>query len=390
MITRRNFLKRYGIRRGIELASAIPLIGVLFKNAADNGRYNEINYENAISQKKSAAVEIYAGIHPSFSASLENLVKVYNDKYYNSHTEISTGMDMKGNLNVTTRTVWEWEEPDNVPDHKVIAAWRNNQNTIGKRSDNLVSGKLLDCDKVGEIYVEDAYTNRTFQIIMSGIVFGGEAALLLGYEELMALKGYHDRFPGKKRDMSLGKIVEMTNSPEQLARRAFLKIGSGLVAAGTAYLVDSANKNRFNKERYNLESELLKMKGIGNYSDEVAFGRYFGETPKEYIIELEGKLEILRESIKSRIEEKEVAAAMEDTVSKGTAYVKQLKEYFTDGIPKEMGIFAKDGLFTDYIGKLKMRSGGTDLILEGLAVGAVLAGTLIPGEIYNSMKSEEN
>ena len=135
---RRNFLAR-----GLELASAVPLIYLLKENFDASRKYSQADISGALVEDKPNILVQFRDMQKDYDLLLENLVNEYRDEYYRSHTGVYTTTDSKGNIKFNTHTVWDWEEPNNVPDHSVVYSWRDNQDDFFNKIDLLVSQQLL-------------------------------------------------------------------------------------------------------------------------------------------------------------------------------------------------------------------------------------------------------
>ena len=264
-LKRRRFLAR-----GIELASTIPLVGVLASNFNKSRDYYEANNSEAGLEEKTDVIKTFYNMQHGFRDSLVQLFREYNRAYYNSHIEIYTTLDAKGNPTTSTRTVWRWEEPRNVPDHRIIRSWRDNQNQLSDKINFLISSPLVDASKLDNIIIEEKQAGKLGQGILNLGVYGSQIGLLLGYEEILASVGHSGK------GLSFSEKVRKMNTEKQISRRSFFKIGAALAGACVAWKVGKYNDEKLEKGESVLKKEVEVAMSLGDCPSENSFQSYFG------------------------------------------------------------------------------------------------------------------
>ena len=375
--SRRDFLAR-----GVELASTLPLAGLLVYNFLDSRSYYVVNSDKAVAIEKPAAIG-FCSLGNEFAASLENLCRAYKDEYYVTTVEPSTCINADGEAEFCLETTSDWEEPNNVPDHSVVFGWRDQQKKFQEGCLYLSSKPIVDGSRMDQITVDKKHTSKWFQRLSSAGVFGTEIALLLGYEEI----GAHFSYNGYR--ISLSEKVHNINTESQIRRRSFFKVSAALAGAGAAYALSQHNQRKAIEGKNELEAEIKTLLGQVNVSNSESFRRYFHTTPEKLITNTTNYANKSKEIIGNNIASSKVTAAFHNVVSAGEKYFKELERFFKTGVPNELATLTTYGHITrklDGSSSQNKLNTSLGLVLEGLAVGGTMAAILIPAEYINSKK----
>ncbi len=373
--------KRNFMGRGLELMSTLPLIGILYSNFKNSRIHYGINTQEATSSKNTQIIDKFKNIGQGFSESLENLSQDYNSQFHTTELEFKTYVGYDGKMKSGLKPVTKWREPDNVPNHNRVSSWKNNKDDLNSKLSYLQSHPLLDKDKLRGIYINEEKMGALSQSFLNTVLYGGELALLLGYEEIMAMFSYSGP------NASLKEKVEATNTTEQIKRRNFIKICGA--TAGTLTALHLKNKytiktdNQVGELRENIQD--AKQIVINTPANE-AYKLYFGNTPTGLIKEVGGILQEVDSSLKSGVENEQVKASLGEFYENGVTYLTDLEGFFKDGIPEDFGQIVKLGHATktlEKISKEQRKGSTTDFVLESLIVGGAMASIIVPGEIVN-------
>jgi len=379
-----SFKRRRLLAKGIEMAAAMPLIGVLANNFLKSRNYSQVDNSEALVYEKPDTLKQFYNLQHSFRNSLTRLYEEYDQAYYVSHLETRISTDSKGNMTTTMVTVWDWEEPRNVPNHRVISSWRDYQDQITNKTQFLVSNPLIDINKLDNLRVYDKEANKFGQAVLNIGIYGAGTGLLLGYEEILASLRHPGHFG---RNMFLSDKVREMNTDKQISRRSFFKVGAAIAGVGVAYKVGKNNQEKLGQGREKLENEIEKSNSFGDVNPDTAFQSYFMATPNSLINKAENCVNTLKSTLLSRVKNKRVRGAFEGVVRQGEQYAQSLRQYFADGVPFELGFISKCAKTTNAIEDIssEQRTGaGCGILLEGLAAGGVMAAILVPAEIINN------
>lgn len=368
-----NMNRRRFLARVVELASTLPLAGILVSNFLKSRDYYESNSSKAKLDEKSDVISPFCNMQNDFRNSLEQLYKEYKQAYYNSHIEPYPTIDPKGHVQIDMRTVWRWEEPRNVPDHRVISSWRDYQYSLFEKNNFLISSPLVDASKVRDIAIEKKQAGKIGQGVLNFGVYGAEIGLLLGYEELLA----------KARDE---KVSEM-NSDKQITRRSFFKVGAALAGACAAWKVGKYNENKLERGKLKLEKEINEAWDLGDSSAESSFKNYFQIGYKDLINQVRDNAAVSKNTLAENIREERVRDSFQNVAEQAEHYVSKLEEFFSDGVPSDLGFIARCGSITKKLAQISSDEkiyASSGILLEGLAVGGIMAAVLLPAEIINN------
>lgn len=335
--------------------------------------YYESNSSKAKLDEKSDVISPFCNMQNDFRNSLEQLYKGYKRAYYNSHIEPYPTIDPKGHVQIDMRTVWRWEEPRNVPDHRVISSWRDYQYSLFEKNNFLISSPLVDASKVRDIAIEKKQAGKIGQGVLNFGVYGAEIGLLLGYEELLA----------KARDE---KVSEM-NSDKQITRRSFFKVGAALAGACAAWKVGKYNENKLERGKLKLEKEINEAWDLGDSSAESSFKNYFQIGYKDLINQVIDNAAVSKNTLAEDIREERVRDSFQNVAEQAEHYVSKLEEFFSDGVPSDLGFIARCGSITKKLAQISSDEkiyASSGILLEGLAVGGIMAAVLLPAEIINN------
>lgn len=364
--------RRNALARVMELASTLPLVGILWKNTIERRSYYEIDKSGAINVEK---IEIpkFLDMTGSFLSSLENLCKEYYNEYHECHTVTSACPDGKGGVTTCTSTECNWIEPKNVPKHGVVYEWRDEQKELAEKINYLRTKPVINGESLKNIKVVKRQTGKVGQGILNVAMYGSEIALLLGYEEIAA----------HIQDTS----VEYMSTPSQITRRSFFKGIAALAGAGAAYKLGGKNKEKNEKGKDQLEKEVLTLPSMVKISNDGAFLRYFESKPEQIIKNIENYVQVSKETLGKNVRNGNVRNAFENVVLAGERAVAELKQYFKEGIPQDLGTLANFGHVTKIVDGLsaeKKSEAWEGMVLEGLALAGVMAAIIGPAEYINS------
>jgi hypothetical protein len=178
--------------RTIELAAMLPLGGLVLSNVSNSRAYYEIDTTRARAAESIPVVGRFARLHQNFADTLQRLGRAYEDAYHNSHIEYRPvtrthySTDANGNTRTWTtiemepHTVWTWDEPSSVPSHHQVFEWSRQVQSLAARAGELEKLPIVDGRKLSDITVEERSVSKAFQGWMSGLIYTGEAVLLLG------------------------------------------------------------------------------------------------------------------------------------------------------------------------------------------------------------------
>ncbi len=366
-IKRRNLLAR-----GIELASTIPLIGLLVNNFMTKKKYYAIDTSQATYGEKFPLIQEWHELHTKLKGSLDKLWNAYEDAYHIQHTRVVPSINSEGNLYLRTETYYSWEEPENVPNHSVIESWLSAEDTLGKNLEYLAIHPLIDKRSFDKVRVSRKDLSRVSQGVVSTLMYGTEIGLLLGYEEILA--HIHN------------KRVKEINSESQIKRRSFLKIIGALAGGGAAYLIGEHNHKVVEESRGDLEKELENINSLADVSSEEAFRRYFSESPETIISRIGEYQKTIDNTLNKNVQNKKVREKFEKLRVLCNNYYSYLSNVFQQRIPEELSELTNFGHITQKLEKIskkkKMRA-GLGILLEGAAVAGAMAAVLVPGEYIN-------
>ncbi len=361
-MNRREFLHG-GIGRALELASTIPLMYVAGKNFFEARQYYGIDISGAIpiEQKQNPR---FCEMGNEFRNSLDDLYDAYKEEYLKTHTRLVSHTDGNGHIFFSTETYTVWEEPSNVPDHTVVYNWKDKQNDLLKKTSYLTSEQLIDGTKLERIVIDKRDASRAGQGAISMLLYGGEVALLLGYEELTGLKE--------------------SSSKGQTNRRSLFKIGAAGVGAYIASKIYGYNKgkNELSKGEFDKKIKELHV----NISKDGSFSRYFNDSPSMVIDEVNRVLIASKETLNNGIKSPKVQSMFQRAFESSENHLSELRSYFANGVPDDLADFARDGYITQQLKSLSSSAKNrayTGIVLEGLAVAGAMAALLVPAELIS-------
>jgi len=374
--------RRRFVSRGLELLSAVPLVWLLGKNFNNNRAYYAVNASRALMDERPEVVQEFAGIHEGFQGSLDRLASAYGDAYHNSELEYGTWLGMDGEMKSGMRSVTKWREPEDVPKNDVVSGWKGDQDKLAERAGHLVSGEIIEGAKFDRLSIDEERAGKLGQGALSVGIYGASVLALLGYEEAAAALSYSGR-----EQLSWGDRVRAVNSPKQIRRRSFIKIGAALLGAGVAKKIGDYNGRKLREGEVALAGELDSAKTRLEESAEDSFKRYFEVGSGDLVGRVSESVQLARTTLEGGVEDEGVRAALQDVVKTGEVYAGGLRQYFDDGVPADLGRVSNYADITSTVteaSRVQAENAGSGAILEGLGVAGTMAALIIPAEIINS------
>lgn len=381
-MSRRGFLG-LSTTKLIEIASVGPLVYLIANNFMESKQYDEIMFDDTINTNTPGEVRALNSITKDICNALDTLYNKHHDEFRESRQVVTYGTDDEGNLTTDWDTEYYWDEPSNIPDNYQISSWQNHYNGIHKKTNFLANHKLVDPNKVDSINIDKKESDKTVQGIISGVVYGTEIVLLLSYEEFIAKAQENSYY---NRGKSMKQLVEETNSPAQIKRRSFFKVGAALTAGFVASKISNYNEERAVEGKKDLEKtveEIREMKYKPVTSEET-FSKYFGKTALELKREVANLKNVAHSSAIKSSQYRGVTYAYSNLERVCDNYLQSFDTIFASGIKRDFKDILTGATITEQIEENKT-SINTNLgvFLETLAVGGTLAAILTPAEYIN-------
>lgn len=387
---KQEFGRRKFFARAVELASTIPLIGLLAKNFVESKSYYGLDLSNAM-LAKSQVVYDFSNAHVNVTEYIDNLWTAYDEEYEEARTETEVyyTYDKDGNAtpHYRTHTYYVWVEPSNVPSHEKVAAWQTAQHDLADKCNYVKSTKIVDGSKLQDVEIDKKEASKLAQGAISTLMYGGEIALLLGYEELLDLDSKWEKVNTRKVPSGMKKEAVQ----QKTTRRSFLKVGAALLGGGAAFAVGGFNSNLAEGGKDRLEAKIQDLSESTNVTNEKAFERYFGFTYQQLMTRIESIVNTSDGALNTGVSNDRVRKSFENLSKAGHAYLDYLGRLFSAGVPDDVGKALNYAYVTKQIEQTvasERNVPGLGLLLEGLVVGGVLAAVLIPGEKLNRKKAE--
>ncbi len=366
--------------RIVELASTVPLAALAWYNLQRRRTYHEVDMSGALQVEEDHVLSDLAAAESPWAGSLNTVSRQYRAAYHKSRVETYMGTDSKGHMKIKTRTVYYWDEPAGLPSHTTIEHHRSRAATLEERCKHLASIKSIDPALANNLVVKQNQNSTTFDGVTTVGVYGLLIAGLLGYEEAHAAIAHEgERTTIKER-------VMQDNTPAQLTRRSFLKIGATLAGAMVAYGVRSHNDEVCDEGKKTLKAGIDNTIAKTDVPPGVVFSQYFGKSPADIIVDVDTAVQDAESALTRGVAHQGVRDAFTNVVTVGKAHAAQLRTTFADGVPNDMGQAMAYALATESLEQQSGDAGSrakTGLLLEGLAVTGVMAAVLVPGEIVN-------
>ncbi len=211
------------------------------------------------------------------SESLGNLEDFWNDAYYKSRTESYVYLDAdSGEVKLGTRTVYDWEEPDELTargvNHGSIGYWnrtiQNLDSLFSKLKKVLPDAPVLEVQRDPYQFTPVAIDQGTRNMVTT-LGFGVSTGLFAFYEEIAAKSG----------------LSEL--SSKGIKRRSLMKLGAGLFLAskvqGLQQSIASNNSGLLNNVEQYTKSVVAEL-ALDNPQ---IFERYFGDSVDSIMADLE-------------------------------------------------------------------------------------------------------
>ena len=373
--------RRRFIARGLELLSAVPLVGLLVSNSVKQNSYYEADLAPAMSDPTSPLAGNLRELQAQYTQKVRDVAQAHRDAYYRSHVETYPSMGADGNMTLETRVVYRWEEPSNIPNHAVIDRWRRNQIDLARKLSFVAGQPVLDIEKTRSIRLTEEQISRLDQTVFNTAIYGGEIALLLGYEEAIAAITY-DGYEKKP----LQEKVAMRSTEQQIGRRSLFKIAAALGGAFVAYQIGKGRGDQTKESGDRLETILDDAEQHTTRTPETSFERYFQVTPQQLISTVQSNVALANKTLQSGVDDKKVRASLQALAHNGNSYVAELQRTFSEGVPAELGKVAEGGALLNALTQTNSQNRSqatTSTLLEALAVGGTMAAILVPAELVN-------
>ena len=284
------------------------------------------------------------------------------------------------------RTERYWAQEKNVPGHDVIAEWNSLSDKCGGKIQRITNEALVDVRRLADIKIEKATVGKGGQVAGSLLVYGAAAGLLLGYEELLGLKGDTGRSPNGLQP------AEERASKEQ-SRRSFFKIGAALAGTAAAVLAGSKIDASLEEGRTALKKEISHCAALADVSNDRAFARYF-ELPHTALTgALAEQVATARAALEKGVENTKVHQALRSVIAAGSNYHDGLQRLFNTGVPAELGFICNCATVTDELKNASGKQSGRanlGVLMEGLVVAGAMAALTVPAEIVSKKLSEKS
>ena len=377
---RRSFLAKT-----VELAAAVPLIGLIIENFRNRTSYYEID---------STAAQMLEQSHPKLDAMinasapigsyLDNLSSSYRNAYHKRHVRMVPYTRQVGKsttVGVRPETYYTWEEPSNVPNHNAIEGWRDFHVNFLNKISRLSQEATIDLERLRELSVVKQRTGRGKEGLVSLAVYTPQIAALLFYEEAIA-KIRH----GHEEHVSAEELVDRHDTKIQITRRSFFKVGAALAGAFISSPIVYKNRKKREEGKSKLEKEIARMQDLREINEDEAFSQYFGIGPDKIIEQYKNHLGLSEQALQSGVEDNKVRTAFSEFVQASKETVDSLESLISDGVPKEISDLTKSALIAQNLRDKSIsehQAVYTGLGLTGLAVAGTIAFTLIPLEIIS-------
>lgn len=378
--SRRSFLTKT-----VELASAVPLVGLIVKNFANRTSYHEIDGVGAqVLETFHPALDTIVTSNASIGKLLDNLGASYEAAYYKSHVRMVPYTYRVGKITMMgmrPETYHTWEEPANVPKHDVIDGWRDFHTNFSNRIGELSKEATIDLDKLGELTVARRRTGTGREGLASLAIYTPQIAALLFYEEAIARMKHWD-----EEHSSAQELVDKHDTQPQITRRSFFKVGAALAGATASLPIVLRNQQRIEKGKTRLEGEIQKMRDLRNVPENQIFSQYFGIGNAQLIGGYREQLEISEQTLRANVEDAGVRSAFNEFIEGGNRAVGSVDFLIGAKVPEEIGDLIKSTLIARSLRDKSLsehRAVYTSLGLTGLAVGGAIAATLAPLEVAN-------
>lgn len=377
---RRSFLAR-----AVEVASAVPLVGLILQNFGNRTSYYEVDSASArvLEQPQPIIQEIRAA-NSATESSLGELKTAYREAYLKSHTRLVSYTYRVGKTTHTgwrTETYHTWEEPENVPKHTTIDDWISSHASFSGKVDRLTTDATIDLEKLGQVSVARQRTNRGSEGLASAAIYTPTIAALLLYEEAIAkLKHGHERHE------DADELVERHDTQPQITRRSFFKAGAALLGAAASYPIVESNTKKREDGQARLEGEIEDMRRLSQTHPAHVFSDYFDKSPSEIIHQYETQDVVVNDALQRNVENERVRRAFANYKEVNGRTLHTLNTSFGRNVPQEIGDSIKSVMIAERLrdkSRTEHRAVYTSLGLTGLAVAGAIAGTLIPLEVGN-------
>jgi hypothetical protein len=374
--TRRRF-----IARTVELAATIPLIGLIFKNYQENRDYYGLDIKKALTIENNPVVEQFSKMPDSLGSALQELCDAYHSAYYKMKTRLVPSVGAKGRVHMHLQTYYVWEEPRDIPSHNVVYRWRDEHDSFAEKSKKLVNRPAIAIPSFDQVRVEKRQVDKASQVAIATGVYGTGIGALLGYEETIAY--FKDNGDPSS---SFSDKVARTNTPQQITRRSFFKVGASLLGAYVANLVEDENKRENKEGKKTLESRITQLQSEIDVSPKQAFERYFETNPDNVINHVDSYIRNSRDVLSHNINYERIRTAFMNVTKTGEVYHEALTELFNNGVPQELATATTQRYITEQLEDLasqKKNVAISGIFLEGLAIAGTMAAILVPAEIIN-------
>lgn len=309
--------------------------------------------------------------------SSKNLYNVYRTEYYRSHPTVS--IDSKGNIQIGIE--WDWENPerfrDNGIDNGVIEGWSTKFELLGNTCNNLLQVKrpfyIMTKD---DLLVQERTYNGTVESLLALASYGIPLLGFVGYEELFDKFGL--RIGSRRYDQG-----------HEISRRTFLKVCTMALSGAATAPLQTTHLRAMTEARKRTDEKVSEVLASLNISPEQEFNLRFGLSPEDYIFigpdeTLSTKCSSIAQRIRAgeiyegdgsfkRFPPEEVTYGFEDLAEKHGVFSENWRNFFENGVPRDLGIFLRSYRATNQI-KSFVSSQQIGHYINPLVEGAVMSG----------------
>ena len=371
---RRTFLARVA-----EASACAPLAAAAATSWHKQSQYSELQLHRArMTEPSVARPEGLEGLFSSqseFANAAARLEAAYTDSY--RRTSIIMMPQMIGKtVTLRPQSQTSWHEPDALPHHSLVAEWRSAQSDMRDKVLGITQHSLIDIHKLGEISIQAKMGDETARHILTGLVYGSSAALLLGYEEIAALAR------ARKNDTNYHHERYGTTTPAKETRRGILKSIAALAGLGAALPIHGQIDDRLKSGEARLQGRLSEA-SQSSRNISVGAATYFGTTIEDIRNKVVNQVEICELALVSGQASEPVAAAFTSFLEAGKRYAEWLQAVSNNiELTEMLGYLAQCRITTTELeksSKVDERLATIAALVEGMGISASIAATLVIG-----------
>ena len=372
--------RRFLTARTVELASTIPLATTLVTAV---GRERDVSVFNlsearlgAKPHKAQLAVANFFKAAETYARATAELKSAYYAAY--EHTErYYCGSDSDGNARYCTRTYWDEER--NVPKHGIVFSWDNTASDYNDKVKYLTSHPLVDSEKLQNVMIEAQEGNTTAQKVIASLLYTGEIALLLGYEELLVKIG-----SSRHRRSFREEYHSHTN--RQHSRRSVAKVVAALSGAFVAHKMGKGLDEKLAKGEAVLVNELDQAMLMTNRNREVTPTQFFGKSINQIRSNVLNHVAQAEHSLRLGVRAHRPKSAFTSLASQGKNFVATANAVLaSEDAMTFMGEISLCGSITKKLegaSNAQERAASLGVSLEALTMLGVLTAMLGPAEYF--------